>query len=131
MVLVFAPGLPFVKSLLACLLYGAIAVPVYPPNPQVRKKLLLTRKKLKQDLPKFVKVVESCRAVVALTESTYYNKVVRLTLRVLDWPKLKWRKVEKAKKLPIPEPTEQTCKGSDVAFLQFTSGSTSDPKVGF
>jgi acyl-CoA synthetase (AMP-forming)/AMP-acid ligase II len=64
--LVYPPGLDFVSAFLGCLLAGAIAVPVYPPNPH----------NLKRDMPIFRGCVDNCRPTVVLTTAAYYIRAV-------------------------------------------------------
>lgn len=130
--LVFFPGLDFTVSLLACFKAGLIGVPVFPPDPR----------KLKKDLHHFVNIQLSCGATTVLTNSSYNfaKKIVDLThmfsTESARWPELKWisvddtlkkgKTVDKSKsKAAIKLPTVLP---ESIAFLQYTSGSTSDPK---
>lgn len=128
--LVFFPGLHFMVSLLACFKAGIIAVPVFPPDPR----------KLVKDLHHFVSIRNSSGATVAFTHAPYaFAKKVAGIKNVfgakgLSWPDIKWMEVDKiitsakskstGKKLQVPP----TPSGKDIAFLQYTSGSTSEPK---
>ena len=129
--LVFFPGLAFTSSLISCFKAGLIAVPVFPPDPS----------KLQKDLHHFVSIQKSSGAQVALTHGLYdyAKKIVRLkdfftynNNNSSSWPELRWIQVDsilnsgKSKPpvaLPVSPPNED-----DVAFLQYTSGSTSEPK---
>jgi acyl-CoA synthetase (AMP-forming)/AMP-acid ligase II len=144
-VLVYPPSLHFTIAFLACLKAGIIAVPVFPPNPVRRDSIQM-----------FSVIVQSCGAMVALTDSTYQyqKKVVGIRDALQKWattqrstnPKaspqwpesLTWivtdanlsknakESLSGAQLLPENEDDEPLRK--HVAFLQFTSGSTSDPK---
>jgi len=126
--LVFFPGLHFTASLIACLKAGLIAVPVFPPDPT----------RLKKDLNHFVSIQSSSGATVALTHSPYnYAKKLAGIQSVFSggakWPTLNWILVDdilnKGKALPgTPAQTPPSPSPSSVAFLQYTSGSTSEPK---
>lgn len=128
----FFPGLDFTVSLLACFKAGLIGVPVFPPDPR----------KMKKDLHHFVNIQLSCGANTVLTNSTYNfaKKVVDLTnmfsSEAVRWPELKWISVDDTLKkgksishavkkgmVALPAISHET-----IAFLQYTSGSTSDPK---
>jgi acyl-CoA synthetase (AMP-forming)/AMP-acid ligase II len=129
--LVFFPGLDFTVSLLACFKAGLIGVPVFPPDPR----------KLKKDLHHFVNIQINCGAQVVLTNSLYnFAKKIEdlkniFSTESVRWPDLKWIPVDDALKkgkqggktvksaVLLPEISK-----SDIAFLQYTSGSTSDPK---
>lgn len=129
--LVFFPGLDFTVSLLACFKAGLIGVPVFPPDPR----------KMKKDLRHFVNIQLSCGAKIALTNSlfSFAKKVENLkgmfSTESAQWPDLKWIVVDdvlkkgksggKGKKSGVTLPRVSQ---SDIAFLQYTSGSTSDPK---
>jgi acyl-CoA synthetase (AMP-forming)/AMP-acid ligase II len=128
--LVFFPGLDFTVSLVACFKCGLIAVPVFPPDPR----------RLKKDLDHFVNIQISSGAQVVLTNSQY-NFVKKIeNLRSIfvsetrKWPDLQWIQVDdtlkrgKSKAPQLAALDAVTIDISDVAFLQYTSGSTSDPK---
>lgn len=130
--LVFFPGLDFTVSLLACFKAGLVGVPVFPPDPR----------KLKKDLHHFVNIQLSCGATTVLSNSAYNfaKKVVDLknifSSEAARWPELKWisvddvlkkgKSVDNSKsKAAVALPTITP---DHIAFLQYTSGSTSDPK---
>jgi acyl-CoA synthetase (AMP-forming)/AMP-acid ligase II len=144
-VLVYPPSLDFMVAFLACLQARVIAVPVFPPNPLKRDTLQM-----------FAKIVHGCGAKVALT-NTEYNHAKKLgSLKSAftisknktssnknntsnnnnsnKWPEdLEWIVTDKAVKSSVATDessasTNDNIKASDVAFLQYTSGSTSDPK---
>ena len=130
--LVFFPGLHFMASLVACFKAGIIAIPVFPPDPR----------RLQKDLHHFISIQDSSGAVVALTHNLYnFAKKVSdiqgiFKSKSLKWPELRWitvddvlaRGKEKAS-TPGPGPPLPSAPMSDeIAFLQYTSGSTSEPK---
>ncbi len=125
--LVFFPGLDFTASLIACFKAGLIAVPVFPPDPR----------KLKKDLHHFVSIQKSCDATVALTNAQF-NFVKRIEdiknfFSNISWPTLKWIEIDdilkKGKRKQAIPNTQRVYPGHEiVSFLQYTSGSTSEPK---
>ena len=126
--LVFFPGLQFMISLLACFIAGFIAVPVFPPDPR----------KLKKDLHHFISIQSSSGARVVLTHGLYNfaKKVTDIgnmfSNSAVTWPELQWISVDDVivrGKNAVVEERPSTIKSGDVAFLQYTSGSTSE--VGF
>lgn len=116
-VLIYPPGLEFLVAFVACLRAGVVAVPVYPPQPSA----------LGKDLPKLQRIVADSGAAAVLTSSSYMN-VVRLSqLRLVRWPGKSWHVTDTVKagadaQREFPPPP------SEIAFLQYTSGSTADPK---
>lgn len=132
--MVFPPSLDFMLAFLACLKAGVIAVPVFPPNPARKDTLLM-----------FSRITESSGAKFALT-SQEYNHLKKLagvkdvftkfmTTRqqpnaAAIWPEqLEWIITDNSNNSKGTSPSSlATPKKSDVAFLQYTSGSTSEPK---
>eukprot|EP00606_Chrysophyceae_sp_TOSAG23-5_P000911 GSChrysophyteH2.ASY1.ANO1.636.1 assembled CDS len=127
--LVFFPGLDFTVSIAACFKAGIIAVPVFPPDPR----------KLKKDLHHFVSIQESSGSTICLTHAPYnFAKNMAgaknlFSLSGHSWPNMTWIQVDKViqagKKMKASNMKPPSApKESDVAFLQYTSGSTSEPK---
>lgn len=128
--LVFFPGLDFTAALLACFKAGVIAVPVFPPDPR----------RLKKDLNHFVSIQSSSGAKVVLTNSQYnFVKKMEGIKGIFSsdpntkWPELQWVVVDdllkKGRSTAMTNPSKEILlELEDVAFLQYTSGSTSDPK---
>ncbi len=124
--LVFFPGLEFTVSLLACFKVGIIAVPVFPPDPR----------KLKKDLHHFVSIQSSSGSTVCLTHGAYNfakNMAGAKNLFSLSgnaWPDMKWIQVDKilSKNRKVTAKSQHSPMPSQLAFLQYTSGSTSEPK---
>jgi acyl-CoA synthetase (AMP-forming)/AMP-acid ligase II len=132
-VLVYPPSLDFMVAFLACVKAGVVAVPVFPPNPTRRDTLNM-----------FAKIVRGCGAHVALTNTEYSHvkklasirDAIQLKSTSAVWPEeLTWILTDDNKKQARKKTTQQQQQASgepfqrsDLAFLQYTSGSTSDPK---
>jgi acyl-CoA synthetase (AMP-forming)/AMP-acid ligase II/acyl carrier protein len=116
--LLYAPGLEFITAFFGCLYAGAIAVPCYPPRPG----------KLERSLPRLRGIISSARPAVLLTSSEIHR---RLQPVILSSPRL-WRmKTIRSDEVSLALASEWTntgVKADDIAFLQYTSGSTSTPK---
>jgi len=105
--LLFPPGLDFVTAFLGCLYAGAVAVPAYPPSPgrgtgRLRSLLEDARPRLALTVPSLLERVE--RELEGATEAA-----ALAGLLAEDW------------RPPAAGP-------ESLAFLQYTSGSTSTPK---
>lgn len=132
--LVFLPGLAFTTVLIACFKAGLVAVPVFPPDPS----------RLGKDLHHFTTIQKDCGADVVFTHSNYsfaknlfgMKDMFTFGKNSYAWPALRWITIDsilaegKAKaQLPISQRPKSTLHPqTEVAFLQYTSGSTSDPK---
>lgn len=144
-ILAFNFGLRFFVVFLGCLRAGVIAVPVYPPKPTNLKKSL-RKLQLIADCcePKMVLV---CPLVNKLRQA---SKLRALTTGGTGWPNVPYNSPDVVEETRPDRMTtsssfwgggagpnsrtmrksfdDPTIKPEDVAFLQFTSGSTSDPK---
>lgn len=108
---------------------SVIAVPVFPPNPNRRDTLQM-----------FAKIVQACEPAVALCNkeynhlkklSTIRDMFAKLKGRTSDWPdNLEWVPTDTKQGKSLEQHTikQVLATSRDVAFLQFTSGSTSEPK---
>jgi len=125
--LVFVPGLAFTASLIACFKAGLVGVPVYPPDPT----------RLGKELHHFTTIQQDCGAKVVLTHGTYsFAKTIgdmkgffSFGKKEVSWPDLKWIQVDSVLNAgKIVDAPARHNPQSDLAFLQYTSGSTSAPK---
>ena len=115
--LCYLPGLAFVEAFWACLRLRCVAVPTYPPDPS----------KLQVGLKKLDLVKKSCGASLCLTEKALdsMRRALSLTHR---WPAgLVWKSTDRDLKVNKGE-NDAPLDDDSVAFLQYTSGSTGDPK---
>ena len=111
-VLVFPPGLEFMIAFFGCLISGVIAVPMMAP-----------RRLSARDAS--AAIVADCDPAIVLTSHAH---LIRDDLRGrFPGRRLPWLAVDLAptKSGTIDWPAPAT---EDIAFLQYTSGSTSDPK---
>lgn len=114
--LLFPPGLEFISAFLGCTASAAIAVPAPPPNP-----LKPTR-----SLQRLQSILRSAAPTWALTTSGVLE-ALRPALDALPaYRSLRWICVDQ---LPTSEQPLSSRAGPDqAALIQFTSGSTSDPR---
>ena len=110
--LVFPPGLDFLAAYFGCLYSGVLPVPATYPKPR--------RADARLDA-----IVEDCTPRVALTTAD-----TLATLRLEDQAPavrdLAWIAVDQCPVAPEFQPVPRT--REDAAFLQYTSGSTSQPR---
>jgi amino acid adenylation domain-containing protein len=115
--LLYPPGLDFIAAFFGCLYTGAVAVPAYPPAParQGRGQPRL-RAILEDAAPRFVLTTAglSARIGVLAEELPGLTAAERLATDEITGGEDGWAE---------PALTPET-----IAFLQYTSGSTSDPK---
>lgn len=117
-VLVYAPSLDFVRSFIGCLLARVVPVPVAPPNPY----------NLEQDLPPIANIARSARAKALLTDAVYAGLREYVANNPgASLPDLPWIDTT-ATGEPAADPMRPSPSPDDVAFVQYTSGSTSAPR---
>lgn len=117
--LLFPAGLDFIAAYFGCLYSGVIAIPAYPPHPA----------RLEKSLPIIFRIAGDAQPATALMASQLYNAIVsrnefsagfgNVKLLVTDETDLedwteKWR--------------PHRIGANDIAFLQYSSGSTASPK---
>ncbi|MGB7923761.1 MAG: fatty acyl-AMP ligase [Pyrinomonadaceae bacterium] len=113
--LLYPQGLAYMAAFFGCLYAGAIAVPTYPPRPN-------------QKLTRLYSIVEDARAAVALTDASVLGKA---EASFDHDPKLKGLRLLSTDDLDLnlgDAWQEPSVSSRTLAFLQYTSGSTSAPK---
>jgi acyl-CoA synthetase (AMP-forming)/AMP-acid ligase II len=111
-ILVFPPGLEFLVAFFGCLIARVIAVPMMVPRRQSARD-------------SSAGIMANCEPVVALTSPAFAIRAdlqARFASEQIQWLSVELTQIARgAADLPQPLP-------EDIAFLQYTSGSTSDPK---
>jgi thioester reductase-like protein len=122
--LAYPPGLEMICAFYACARLGLIPVPVYPPSASG----------FESSLNKMAYIAKDCQASAVLTSRDYYwsiklnlsrTSIAECAFTESHLSKLAWINTEdfvEANKNGFPAGY------SEVLFLQYTSGSTSDPK---
>ncbi|CAI5739622.1 unnamed protein product [Peronospora destructor] len=128
-VLCFPPGLDFAVAFWGCLYAGVVAIPVYPPYPGT----------LAKDLPQFNRLVKDSTARVVLTDTTYHLASKMATVKgyfssvKTSWPEnVQWITTDNLPDSLVAQYDEEdalSLSHNDVAFFQYSSGSTSAPKA--
>ncbi|HSK75277.1 MAG TPA: AMP-binding protein, partial [Thermoanaerobaculia bacterium] len=112
--LLYPPGLDFVAAFFGCLYAGVIAVPAYPPrSPRM--------------MPRLLAILADARPAVALAPAAALQRVRGWLTRTPEAAALPWLATDELAPAPAGREPEGP-EGDGVAFLQYTSGSTSTPK---
>ncbi len=114
--LLYPPGLEFIQGFLGCLYAGAIAVPAPPPNPL----------KPVSSLQRLAAIVESAKPSWALTLSGTLTALLPAAAELPSFRDVRWLATDDLAPLPFAGAARPDL--SDIALIQYTSGSTSDPK---
>ncbi len=111
--LLYTPGLDYISALLGCLYAGCIAVPAYPPLHQ-------------RQASRVQSLIDDARAAVVLTNASWFDAA--LLPPPGDHP-CTWIHTGRAPHADVPPWTGQPrWLADDTVVLQYTSGSTGQPK---
>ena len=113
--LLFPPGLEFITAFLGCLYAGVTAVPAYPP------KLSRAQQSLRS-------IVRDTQPKAVLTSGALMARVDSLISRVPELQAVQWLATDAIGDEPAGVWEEPDIRSDTLAFLQYTSGSTSAPK---
>jgi amino acid adenylation domain-containing protein/thioester reductase-like protein len=113
--LLYPPGFDFIVSFFGCLYAGVTAIPAFPPR-------------LNRPVPRIQSIVADSRASFALTTSRILNNIEQRFEHAPNLQALHWLDTEQ-----VPAGLEADWRNPNItsdtlAFLQYTSGSTSQPK---
>ena len=117
-ILLYQSGLDYISAFFGCLYAGVTAVPAYPPHPR-------------RPMTRIKAILDDAQATFALTTSDIFDKVNR---RLDDEPalaQLNWLSTDQVQAdHALADEWEQPSfiQADTLAFLQYTSGSTSTPK---
>jgi acyl-CoA synthetase (AMP-forming)/AMP-acid ligase II len=116
--LIYPPGLEFIAAFLGCLHAGTLAVVLAPPSPA----------RLPQFLARLGAVARDATPSVALTTSGIRDLLVaHLAPHEAPGP-ARWLATEGLDEAAAPAWSGPAPAATDLAFLQYTSGSTTEPK---
>ncbi|HZF41199.1 MAG TPA: AMP-binding protein, partial [Blastocatellia bacterium] len=113
--LLYPSGLDYVAAFFGCLYAGAVAVPAYPPR---RNRNML----------RLQAIVANAGATAALTTTSSMSNVTNHFEHSPDLEKLHWLSTDGVAADLAGQWKEPNLRGDDLAFLQYTSGSTAAPK---
>ena len=119
--LMYTPGAEYIAAFFGCLYAGAIAVPVYPPDPL----------RIRRTWPRLQAIVQDAQAHFVLSESTLLewadSWLARLPggVEVIATDDIATNHIATDDTVGCQLPTIE---GHTLAFLQYTSGSTAEPR---
>ncbi|MCB9556335.1 MAG: fatty acyl-AMP ligase [Deltaproteobacteria bacterium] len=116
--LLFPPGLDFVEAFFGCLYGGLIAVPAYPPDPS----------RLNRSLPRLLSMANDAETTVVLTTSQILPMAQGLFPLAPELSKMTWIATDAVKDDEAANWVDPEATWDTLTFLQYTSGSTAEPK---
>ncbi len=113
--LLYPPGLEFMAAFFGCLYAGVIAVPSYPPKRNRTDTRLQT-------------ISADAGARLVLTDQTVLAEIEKRLQHTPELKALHWLATDALDAASDSDWSEPNIRPSDLAFLQYTSGSTTTPK---
>ncbi len=113
--ILYPPGLDYIASFMGCMYAGVTAVPAYPPR-------------LNRPVPRIQSIVDDSHAAFALTTSSILHNIEQRFEHAPDLAALRWLNSEQVPAGLEADWRRPNLSPNTLAFLQYTSGSTSQPK---
>ncbi|MEM7050923.1 MAG: aminotransferase class III-fold pyridoxal phosphate-dependent enzyme [Acidobacteriota bacterium] len=113
--LLYPPGLDYVAAFFGCLYAGVVAVPAYPPR-------------MNRNLPRLQSIIEDAEPTVALTTGGIYSQLRNWFQEAPELKTMGWETTDVLDLGHAEDWREVAAQRDDLAFLQYTSGSTAKPK---
>jgi acyl-CoA synthetase (AMP-forming)/AMP-acid ligase II/acyl carrier protein len=113
--LLYPAGLDYVVALYACLYGKVVAVPVYPPR-------------MNQNLRRLLAIIDDAQPAVALTTSAIFSRLQSRFNQVPSLKSIQWVITDDIDLGRADLWKENRANEESMAFLQYTSGSTTVPK---
>ncbi|HEV2962010.1 MAG TPA: amino acid adenylation domain-containing protein, partial [Candidatus Angelobacter sp.] len=113
--LLYPPGLEFIAAFMGCIYAGAIAVPAYPPR-------------MNRNALRIVSIVEDSQAALALSTSAVVSRCNVFTAHTPELGKLRWVATDDLPPAQAADWRNFLPRAEDLAYLQYTSGSTAAPR---
>ena len=116
--LLYPPSLDYILAFFGCLYAKVIAVPAYPPDPN----------RLSRTLPRLLSIIRDSEAKFVLTTQSIKSMAEFLFQEAPELRSLEWIATDDLSSEEASVYQEMSISSQDLAFLQYTSGSTGDPK---
>ena len=113
--LLYPPGLDYIVAFFACLYAGTIAVPAYPPSNN-------------RHMPRLLAILNDSKAKIVLTTGQIANNIRPFAGAKENWPVKSWLQTDGGEPVSAGLWQAPNLQETDLAFLQYTSGSTGEAK---
>ncbi len=115
--LLYPPGLGFIEAFFACLYAEAIAIPAYPPRPN-------------RSIARIQSIIKDAQPTLALTTHSILTNLERKAEIAPELKTVRWFSTENIDSTYYHKYKyqEKSFSADKIAFLQYTSGSTAEPK---
>jgi amino acid adenylation domain-containing protein/non-ribosomal peptide synthase protein (TIGR01720 family) len=110
----YPPGLEFITAFLGCIYAGAIAVAAYPPR-------------MKRNAIRIISMAEDSQAALALSTSAVVSRFNTFA-QTPELGKIRWVATDDALPTQATDWRDFAPRAEDLAYLQYTSGSTAEPR---
>jgi acyl-CoA synthetase (AMP-forming)/AMP-acid ligase II len=113
--LLFPAGLDYITAFFGCLYAGVIAIPAYPPRPN-------------RSLNRIHDILNNAQTNLALTNKETLQSLERQLENTTELQNLCWITTDSIEEKIAAQWQKPCLSSEDIAFLQYTSGSTAEPK---
>lgn len=115
---IYPAGIDFLIGLFGCLYAGLIGIPTPPPEAS----------RLKRTRPRLDSIIDDARASLVLTTAPIRAMLEQSDRAVFDGQAARWLTTETIDPARADDWRAPRLAGGDLAYLQYTSGSTAEPK---